>query len=63
MRVEEATLRTAFSTTTSVKSENPPENFPKKYSSRLTGFERRISAVPCSYSSDIEPAEMNSAMN
>ena len=36
---------------------------PKKYSALETGFERRTSAVPDSYSSDIEPAAIRSAVN
>jgi hypothetical protein len=48
---------------TMANKENPPKNFPDMYSTRLMGLESNMSAVPCSYSSDIEPPPTMMAIN
>ena len=48
---------------TMANKENPPKNLPNMYSTRLMGFESNMSAVPCSYSSDIEPPAVMMAIN
>lgn len=41
----------------------PPRNFPAKYDGFETGLVRIISAVPCSYSSAVDPEPIRSATN